>query len=90
MTITYLPVVCQLVGNLENWTAWHSAIEPGKTFTNRWDAISWGIDELDHDDFRIATLNDGKLAAIGWGADDFDPAEEDLPAIARQLALELA
>jgi hypothetical protein len=52
-----------------------------------------GWADLDHDDFRIATLRDGKLAAIGWGSGegqrDFDPEEEGLAGIAEQLGLEV-
>lgn len=88
MTTTYMPVACQLVGDLENWSTSYMSL--GITCTDRADAVSCGIEELGHDAFRIATLIDGRLAAIGWGMDpDFDPAEEDLPDIARQLALTL-
>lgn len=88
MTTTYLPVTCQLVGTVEDWTVAYSPLH--REFTDRAEAFAWGIEELGHDDFRLATLVDGKLAAIGWGTDDFDPVEEDLPDIARQLARELA
>lgn len=87
-TPLYLPVTCQLIGSLDDWECWHTSL--GRSFTDRAEAIAWGIDELDHDDFRIATLIDGKLAAIGSGDKDFAPDEEDLPAIARQLSLEVA
>ncbi len=88
MTTTYLPVTCQIVGNLDNFE--HSYSLLGCEFSNRWDASSWGIDELGHDDFNIATLVDGELAAIGWGIDDFEPADSDLPDVARQLGVQLA
>ena len=89
MATEYLPVRCEIVGNPGRWEDVHTSL--GRTFTDRQEAIDWGIAELDHDDFRIATLVDGKLAAIGWGIDDFGPDDgEDLLAIARQLSVEVA
>lgn len=88
MITTYMPVTCNLVGNLDQYVCVHSDL--GRSFENRWDAISWGVDELGHDDFRIATITDGRLAAIGWGVKDFSPEEEDLVEIAGQLGLEVA
>jgi hypothetical protein len=84
----YMPVTGHLVGNLDEFDIVYTGL--GCTFTSRSAAIAWGIDKLNHDDFRIATLVDGRLAAIGWGQKDFDPIEENLPAIARQLSLEVA
>lgn len=78
MTTIYPPVTCQLVGNLESYVAFHSDL--GRTFFDRERAIAWGIEELGHDDFRIATLTDGRLTAIGWG----------LTEIARQLGYKVA
>lgn len=92
MTTTYMPVTCQIVGNLELWhTAYHSL---GRQFDDRAEAHAWGVEELDHDDFRVAILVDGKLDGIGWGAGPeaitFDPVEENLADIADQLGLDLA
>lgn len=88
MTTTYTPVTCQLVGNLESYVAFHSDL--GRTFVDRQQAITWAIDELGHDDSRIATLTDGRLTAIGWGLSDFGPDEEDLAEIAGHLGYEVA
>lgn len=88
MTTLYIPVTCNLIGNLDQYVCFHSDL--GRTFENRWDANSWGVDELGHDDFRIATVTDGRLTAIGWGEKDFGPDEEDLGEIAGQLGYEVA
>lgn len=87
MITAYMPVTCRIVGNLDEYDIVHTGL--GRTFTDRGEAIAWGMDELDHDDFRIATLVGGRLAAIGWGDKDFTADEEDLPEIAAQLALEV-
>lgn len=86
--ILFMPVTCSILGNLEDWECVHASI--GRSFADRAEAIAWGVEALGHDDFRIATLVEGRLSAIGWGMDDFDPDEEDLPDIARQMALEVA
>lgn len=83
-----MPVTCRIVGNLDAYDIVHTSL--GRTFTDRAEALAWGMDELDHDDFRIATLHDGRLAAVGCEDWDFTAEEiEDLPGIARQLGLEL-
>lgn len=95
---TYIAVRCQLSGNLADYTCDHSPVGvPHDTREAAWKAA---FAELGHDDFRIATLIGGKLAAIGYGygqaehvedfgAEDFAVTEEDLSEIARQLALDL-
>jgi len=90
MTTQYLVVQHQISGTLDNY--WSDYTDPlGRRFDDRDEAIRAGIDYFDHDDFNIATLVDGKLAAFGWGNDpDFDPDDCDLPEIARQLCLDLA
>lgn len=87
MTTEYIALRCQLVGNLESWSTAYDW--DGERLPSRQAAVNHGWDLWDHDDFRIGILTDGKLTGIGWGLDiDFDPVEEDLPDIARQLALE--
>ena len=49
------------------------------------------IEAIGHDDFCIATLEDGRLVAYGWGMDDFAPEDrDDLAEIARHLCLDAA
>ncbi len=87
-----MPVTCQIVGSPELWHDEYTSL--GRQFEDRAEAHAWGVEELDHDDFRIAVLVDGKLDGIGWGAGpeavDFDPVEENLADIADQLCLDLA
>lgn len=88
MTTVYIPVSCGLVGTLDDCTLVHE--DSGRDFPTRAEALLWGYDYYGHDDFRIATVVDGRLTAIGWGDEDFDPAEENLPAVAAQLGYEVA
>jgi hypothetical protein len=77
--------------------AWMNDTGFGFTYTDlhlagpdRATVIAAGIDDLEHDDFLIATLVDGRLAAAGHDMGDFTPEDADLPEIARQLCLDLA
>jgi hypothetical protein len=85
MTTTYMIVVQDVVNETGAWTTHYLG---GPAFDKRADAIAQGIEELGHDDFNIATLDNGRLVAYGWGDDDFGPdAGYDLGEIARQLGL---
>lgn len=88
MTTLYIPVTVGLVGSLDDCTAVHE--DSGRDFTDRGEALSWGMDYFGHDDFRIATVVDGRLTAIGGRDRDFGPDEEDLTEIAGQLGYEVA
>jgi hypothetical protein len=96
MAVTYLPMTCQLIGTPADYDTVHARIGDGFQYGYRPDAHAYAFDELGHDDFRIATIVDGKLAGIGWGPGDtpdsvdFDPDEEGLAEIAAQLGLDLA
>ena len=91
MTTTYMVVQMLVSGSAGNWSFDHTSdLVQHPTRDAAWQA---GWAQLDHDDFRIATLRDGKLAAIGYGSGegqhDFDPEEEGLAGIAEQLGLEV-
>lgn len=89
MTTTFMPVRLHVSYSDEHGYAdFYTSM--GQTFTDRAKAIRWGFAELNHDDFRIATLVNGRLSAIGFEMRDFDPDEEGLPEIAANLGLEVA
>jgi hypothetical protein len=87
MTTRYIPVTVGLVGTLDDFTTVHE--DSGRDFTDRTDALRWGMDFYGHDDFRIATVTDGRLTAIGYAMSDYGPDEEDLGEIAGQLGYEV-
>lgn len=62
----------------------------GRLFSDRQMAIDFGIELYRSDDFRIATLIDGRLAAVGCGYEDFSPVAAFLAEVARHLELEVA
>jgi hypothetical protein len=62
----------------------------GERFEDRRAAIRHGMARYRSDDFNIATVEGEALVAFGCGFEDFDPAGEDLPDVARQLGLEVA
>lgn len=72
---TYMWVATQIVGNPENWS--HSYTNHGQQLTTRAAANRAGWKALDHDDFNIATIEDGKVIAFGWGMDDFSSEDCD-------------
>ena len=91
MTTTFIATACHTVGTADNYeTVYDSDHIEHPTREGAW---SHGCKIYGSDDFRIATLTDGQLTAIGWGAGDdakdFDPIDEDLGGIARQLGLRL-
>jgi hypothetical protein len=88
VTTLYIPVTVGLVGTLDDCHTVHE--DSGRDFTDRTEAMRWGMDYYGHDDFRIATVTDGRLTAIGFGVSDFGPDEEDLGEIAGQLGYEVA
>lgn len=65
MTTVYMPVQEHLIGTLDDYEFAYSA--SGGRFTDRREALEWGLEHYNSDDFRIATLVRGRLAAIGWG-----------------------
>lgn len=86
---TYLVVTQQLYGHPDDHQTVYGT-PPVPTFTTRDQANRAGTAHLGHDDFNIATLIDGRLAAFGHGDGDFTPAEfPDLVEVAEQLGLEL-
>jgi hypothetical protein len=83
----FMPVRLQIFYNdRDGFTAGRSPLGP--TFTDREQAIAWAAETLNTDDFQIATLHNGRLAAIGFEMRDFD--DEDLTAIAADIGLEPA
>jgi hypothetical protein len=72
---TYMWVATQIVGNLENWT--HDYSRHGEQFPSRRQALVDGYGGLDHDDFNIATIENGRVVAFGFGMDDFAPEDCD-------------
>jgi hypothetical protein len=91
VTTTYLATAGQIVGTANSYeTVYHT---DGIQHPTRVAAWVHGCRTYGSDDFRIATLTDGCLTAIGWGAGgeakDFDPIDEDLGGLARQLGLKL-
>ena len=88
MTTTYMPVSMHVYSDGDDFDIVYSSSE--RQFTDRTEALTWGVEHYGSDDFRIATLTDGRLSAVGWGHDDFDPAGEDLPSAAANLGVEVA
>lgn len=86
MADRYLVVVTQIVGNPSDWS--HSYTSDLKLFDDRQAAIDHGWKLLDHDDFNIATVRDGRIVAFGFEMKDFAPEDtDDLGEIERQLGL---
>lgn len=82
----FMVVKTQIVGNLESWS--YDYTSDLELFADRQDAIDHGWHLYDHDDFNIATVQDGRLVAFGWDHEDFAPEDrDDLPEIERQLCL---
>jgi hypothetical protein len=89
VTTTFMPVVARRFGDASSFETVHFRISD-HAFDDRAAAVSYGLGCLNHDDFRIATLVDGRLAAIGSHTWDFTADEEDLPEIAGQLGFEVS
>ncbi len=82
MSTTYLAVIQQIWGREDHNGVLHS----GVTFTpygepreDRAGLLSDTEAALDHDDFNVLTLVDGKPFAFGYGMTDFGPEEDGEP-----------
>lgn len=91
MTTEYLIVVQQLwLNETGHGTDYHRF---GRPHADRSKAIQAALDDLDHDDFSVATVVDGRIVAFGWMFDDFGVEDgephggHDLAEIARQVGM---
>ena len=74
---TFVVITQHVVGSSGQWSTVYRS--DGKTFPSREKAIRHGWRVLDHDDFNIGTLSEGRLVAFGWGDKDFGPDEAGDP-----------
>jgi hypothetical protein len=75
-------VIPQIWGRYDRDNVWHDGVEytwTGAIGTDRAALINATVDDLGHDDFNIATVDDGRLVAFGHGMDDFGPDDDGVP-----------
>jgi hypothetical protein len=82
MTTTYLAVIQQIWGHEDADGVWRSGVYYLPYGEPHMDRASLLIDTeyaLDHDDFNVLTLVDGKPAGFGYGDKDFGPEDDGTP-----------
>ncbi len=82
MTTTYLAVIQQIWGHEDADGVWQSRVYYLPYREPRLASVSLMIDTeyaLDHDDFNVLTLVDGKPFAFGYGDKDFGPEDDGTP-----------
>lgn len=85
--VRYAVIRTQIVGSPDAWS--HSYTWDGVLLDVRESAQEHGWGTLDHDDFSIGTVKDGRLIAFGFGQHDWAPEDrDDLGEIARQIGLQ--
>lgn len=90
----YLAVVQQLwLNDSGHGATFHT---DGRRYLDRSEALRVTENELGHDDFNIATVDDGRIVAFGFGMNDFGDGEDgphggyDLAEIGRQIGVGVA
>jgi hypothetical protein len=81
---TFMVVRTQIFGTPGDWVESYSS--DCCEWQRRARAIADGIEELGHDDFNIATIENGKVVAFGHGMTDFGPDEDGSPHYGHDLA----
>ncbi len=81
-TTTYLAVIQQIWGCEDRYGNFHSGVNYvpyGEPREDRAGLLADTEAALDHDDFNVLTLVDGKPAAFGYGMTDFGPEDDGEP-----------